>query len=73
MLFDKYISKQNKLYIVMLAASIWIYFRTFECYKLLPRKNEFSIFFVILWIYLYNKDTLFLPIGLGIMFLYSMF
>ena len=69
MILDEY--SEYKIYIAMIAASIWIYVRTADCYKLLPRKNIVSIFLVIIWIYLYDKDHLFLPIGLLAMYVNS--
>ena len=72
MILDRHLTHQQKIIIAMVAAAIWIYFRTFDCYKLLKRKSLISIPIVIAWIYLYNKDPLFLPIGLAIMYSYSL-
>jgi len=71
MLLDTFLSHQQKIYLAMITASIWIYYRTFDCYALLQRKKVISILLVILWIYLYNRDPLFLPIGMAIMFAYK--
>ena len=71
MILDRHLTHQQKIVIAMVAAVIWIYFRTFGCYKLLKRKSLLSIFIVVAWIYLYDKDPLFLPIGLAIMFVYG--
>ena len=51
MILDKYLSFDQKVKIAIVAGSIWIYFRTFECYKLLPRKSIISVILVSLWIY----------------------
>jgi hypothetical protein len=71
MFFDTILTRQQKIYISMITGIFWIYFRTFDCYALLERKKIFPIILVVLWIYLYEKDPLFLPIGLGIMILYK--
>jgi len=70
MILDKYLSFDQKVKIAIVAGSIWIYFRTFECYKLLPRKSIISVILVSLWIYLNYYEPLFLPIGLLIMYIY---
>ena len=71
MILDKYVSFDEKVKISIISGSIWIYFRTFECYKLLPRKSIISISLVSIWIYLNYYEPLFLPIGLIIMYVYS--
>ena len=71
MLFNKYINKNKKILISVIIGGIWIYFRTDECYKLIPRKNLISVILVIIWIVLNYKDPLFLPIGLFILYIYS--
>ena len=73
MILDKYLTHEHKLYIALVAASAWIYLRTVTCYKLLPRQHISSVFLVIVWIVLYDKDPLFLPMGLITMYLYSKF
>ena len=72
MILDKSLTHQQKIYIAMVVAAVWIYFRTTNCYVALPRKNIISIVLVVFWIYLYNKDPLFLPIGLLGMYLFSL-
>jgi len=61
-----------KIIISLICAGLWIYFRTPDCYKLLPRKNLFSVFIVIIWSYANYKEPLFLPFGLALMYIYSM-
>lgn len=73
MLLDNYLSFDDKVKISMLTSVIWIYFRTTECYKLIPRKSIISIIIVTIWVYLNYQDPLFLPIGLIILYIYSLF
>ena len=72
MLFDNYLTFDDKVKISMLASIIWIYFRTAECYKLIPRKSISSVLFVTTWVYLNYQEPLFLPIGLIILYLYGL-
>lgn len=72
MLFDKYITFDQKIIIAVLSAAIWIYFRTWGCYKLIPRKSIFSVIFVCIWLYLNYYEPLVVPIGLSILVLYSL-
>ena len=71
MILDRHLTHQQKIIIAMAVAAIWIYFRTFGCYALLKRKSLISIPLVVAWIYLYDKDPLFLPVGLAIMVLFG--
>lgn len=71
MLLDKYLSYDRKVIISILCAGLWIYFRTAECYNMIPRLHIFPIVFVMIWTYLNYYEPLFLPIGLGILVLYS--
>ena len=34
MLFDKYLTFEQKIYLAIISGSIWIYFRTLGCYPL---------------------------------------
>lgn len=70
MLFDKYISDEMKIYIAVLSGALWIYFRTSDCYNMIPRLHIFPVIFVSIWIYLNYKDPLFLPLGLVILISY---
>jgi len=67
---SKYLSYDKKVFIAVFFAGLWIYFRTNQCYIMLPRMNIFSVMFVMIWTYLNYYEPLFLPIGLGIMFVY---
>jgi hypothetical protein len=71
MLLDKYLSYNTKIIISLITASIWIYFRTAECYALLPRHSLFAIVFICIWMYLNYQDPLFCPIGILILVLYT--
>lgn len=70
MFFDKYLSYNNKLVIAVIFSGLWIYFRTAECYCMIPRYSLIASIFVMIWVYLYSYEPLFCPIGLGILILY---
>ena len=72
MLFDKYLTFEQKIYIAIISGSIWIYFRTLGCYLALPRKSLISVILVSLWLYFNYYEPLSVPIGLIIMVLYSL-
>lgn len=65
------LSYHHKVIIATISAVIWIYFRTFDCYALLPRKSIVSVALVGLWTYYNYQEPLLLPIGLILMYLYS--
>lgn len=65
------ISYQDKIIIATISAMIWIYFRTFDCYALLPRKSLLSVVLVGVWTYYNYQEPLLLPIGLIAIYLYS--
>jgi len=71
MILDKYLSFDQKVKIAIIAGSIWIYFRTLDCYKLLPRKSIISVILVSIWIYVNYYEPLVLPLGLLAMYGYS--
>ena len=71
MLLDKYISFDNKVFFSVIISGFWIYFRTKECYDMIPREHLFPVFFVMIWSYLNYYEPLFLPIGLFILILYT--
>ena len=71
MLLDKYLTFKQKIYISLVACAIWIYFRTAECYSMIPRKSLFSVIFVVIWVYINYYEPLVAPIGLTILYLYS--
>ena len=57
----------------MISSAIWIYFRRLKDYALLQRGSVISVLLVMVWIYAFDNEPLVLPIGLGIMALYSLF
>lgn len=71
MLFDNYLTYEQKVYIAIVASVIWIYFRTLGCYLALPRKSVISALLVSIWMYCNYYEPLSAPIGLLIMILYS--
>jgi len=71
MLLDNYLSYDNKVFISVICSGIWIYFRTSDCYKLVPRNHIFPVLFVMLWSYLNYYEPLFLPIGLLLLVVYK--
>jgi hypothetical protein len=71
MILDNYLSYNNKVFISVICSGFWIYFRTSDCYKLIPRMHIFPIIFVMSWVYLNYYEPLFLPIGLLILIAYS--
>ena len=73
MLLDKYITLKNKKIISIICSSIWIYYRTQDCYNLIPRKNLFSVIIIVLWNYFHYMDPLFLPLGLILLYLLKNF
>ena len=70
-MLDNILTYQQKVIFSVICSGIWIYFRTSDCYKLIPRKHIFPVFFVCIWTYLNYYEPLFLPIGLLILFAYS--
>lgn len=71
MILDNIISYNQKIFLSMLCGAIWIYFRNIQSYILLPNYSIISIILVTIWIYFNYQDPLFLPIGLSIMYIYS--
>jgi hypothetical protein len=71
MILDKYLTFQQKIYISLISCAIWIYFRTAECYLMIPRKSLFSVIFVVIWVYINYYEPLVAPIGLTTLYLYS--
>lgn len=71
MILDNLLKYEHKVYIAVLCGALWIYFRTAECYSMIPRRHILPVLFVSLWIYLNYLDPLFLPIGLSILILYA--
>jgi len=71
MILDNYLSYNNKVFISVICSGFWIYFRTSDCYKLIPRMHIFPIIFVMSWVYLNYYEPLCLPFGLLILIAYS--
>jgi hypothetical protein len=71
MLLDKYLSYNSKVGIAVICTGFWIYFRTAECYAMIPRHSLFASIFVMTWVYLYSYEPLFCPIGLFILIFYT--
>lgn len=65
------LTQDEKIFISCIVGAIWIYFREENNYKLLPRKNIFSIILVSGWIYFNYQEPLMLPAGLMLMYIYS--
>lgn len=71
MLLDNIFTYEQKVFFSMICGGFWIYFRTSDCYNLIPRKHIFPVFFVAGWIYLNYYEPLFLPIGLLVLIFFS--
>jgi hypothetical protein len=72
MILDKCLSFKHKIFLAVVCAGLWIYFRTPQCYEMIPRNHLFPVVFVMGWTYLNYYEPLFLPIGLGVLILYSL-
>jgi hypothetical protein len=70
-MLDNMLTYEQKVLFSVICSGIWIYFRTSDCYKLIPRKHIFPVFFVCIWTYLNYYEPLFLPIGLLVLVAYS--
>lgn len=71
MILDNYLSYNIKVIIAVFFSGLWIYFRTSDCYKLIPRGHIFPILFVSTWTYLNYYEPLVLPLGLLILISYA--
>ena len=67
MILDKYLSHEQKIIFAVLCSGFWIYFRTAQCYNMIPRGHILPVVFVTGWTYLNYYEPLFLPIGLLIL------
>lgn len=67
MILDKTLSYDNKVLIAIICSGLWIYFRTSDCYRMIPRLHIFPVLFVMTWTYINYYEPLFLPIGLGVL------
>jgi len=70
MILDDIISHDNKIILAVISAGLWIYFRTAQCYNMIPRMHLFPVLFVMAWAYLNYYEPLALPIGLIILAAY---
>lgn len=73
MILDNYITFNQKVIFSIICGMIWIYFRTMDCYKFLPRQKILPTLFVGVWIFLNYYEPLFLPLGLLIIVLYKIY
>jgi len=73
MILNSYLTFEQKIYISIFSSMIWIYYRDIGCYALLPRKKIISVILVSIWMYFNYYEPLSAPIGLIIMYLYSLF
>jgi hypothetical protein len=73
MFLDEILTFDQKVYISLFCAGLWIYFRTSDCYNMIPRQEIFPVIFVMVWTYLNYYEPLFLPIGLLILIVYAQF
>jgi len=71
MILDNVLTFPQKVWIAVFCAGFWIYFRTSDYYKLIPRLHLLPVVFVMIWTFLNYYEPLFLPIGLLILFAYS--
>lgn len=71
MILDNYLSYNIKVIVAIVCSGLWIYFRTSDCYKLIPRLHIFPVVFVMTWTYLNYYEPLFLPLGLLVLIAYS--
>jgi hypothetical protein len=71
MILDNYLDYTQKVYLSVICSGLWIYFRTADCYKMIPRYHLFPVFFVMIWSYLNYYEPLFLPLGLLVLIIYS--
>ena len=71
MILDNYLSYNIKVIIAVFFSGLWIYFRTSDCYKLIPRGHVFPILFVTAWTYLNYYEPLVLPLGLLVLIAYA--
>ena len=61
MIFDKCISFHHKVFISVVSAGLWVYFRTSDCYAMIPRLHLFPVIFVMMWTYINYYEPLALP------------
>ena len=71
MFLDNYLKYEQKVLFSVVCGGLWIYFRTEECYSMIPRRSVFPVAFVCAWIYFNYKEPLFLPLGLLVLLAYT--
>ena len=71
MILDNLLTYDQKVILSIICGGLWIYFRTAECYNMIPREHWFPVVFVCTWIYLNYYEPLFLPIGLLVLIGYA--
>jgi hypothetical protein len=71
MLLDNYLTFHEKVIIAIFCSGFWIYFRTGDCYNMIPRGHILPVIFVMSWTYLNYYEPLFLPIGLFLLVAYA--
>lgn len=71
MILDNYITYTHKVVFSVICSGFWIYFRTSENYNFVPRQHIFPVIFVMCWTYLNYYEPLFLPLGLGVLIVYT--
>ena len=71
MIVDEYLSYNSKIQLAVLCSGLWIYFRTSDCYAMIPRQTILPVIFVMIWTYLNYYEPLFLPLGLMCLVIYS--
>lgn len=73
MILDRYLSFNTKIVIAVIASGIWIFFRTNQCYDMIPNGKLYPLLFVMPWTYINYYEPLALPIGLAILAIYPHF
>lgn len=58
--------------IAIVSAVVWIYWRDSACYTLLPRRNIPAAIGVGMWVWLFSITPLALPVGLLVLYVYSL-
>jgi hypothetical protein len=71
MILDEWLTYEQKVFLAMMAGGLWIFFRTSDCYQMIPRLHVIPVLFVVGWIYLNYYDPLFLPLGLAVLIAYA--
>jgi len=71
MILDDVLSYDIKVQIAVACAALWIYFRTSDCYNMIPRKHVFPVLFVAAWTYANYYEPLCLPLGLSLLVAYA--